>query len=224
MAERRMFAKTITESDAFLDMSLSAQALYMHLGMNADDDGFVNNAKSIKRKIGAADDDMRVLAAKKFILVFDDGIIVIKHWDTNNYIRADRKHDTKYADHLAMLQSDEQGIYHLVGNCLPSDGQSVGSWSTEVRLGKDRLGKDKESKGPHSKRFEKPTVEEVAAYIIEKGYTFDSHAFVAYYESVGWKIGGKTPMKDWKSACCTWQRREKTNQKAVVHSDNSIYD
>ena len=79
MAERRMFAKTITESDAFLDMPLSTQALYFHLGMNADDDGFVNSPKRIQRLAGASEDDLRLLIAKRFVLAFESGIIVIKH-------------------------------------------------------------------------------------------------------------------------------------------------
>lgn len=90
MAERRMFAKTIIDSDAFLDMPASSQMLYFHLAMRADDDGFVNNPKKIQRMIGAADDDLKLLLVKNFILAFDTGIIVIRHWKIHNYIRNDR--------------------------------------------------------------------------------------------------------------------------------------
>ena len=90
MAERRMFAKTIVLSDEFLDMPLGARCLYMTMGMMADDDGFVNNAKTIIRMTGATNDDLKVLIAKKFILPFEDGVIVIKHWRINNYLRNDR--------------------------------------------------------------------------------------------------------------------------------------
>jgi hypothetical protein len=96
MAERRMFAKTIIGSDAFLDMSQSTQALYFHLAMRADDDGFVNSPKSIMRLVGCNDDDLRILSAKKFIIPFESGIIVIKHWRIHNYIAKDRYTETKY--------------------------------------------------------------------------------------------------------------------------------
>ena len=86
MAKRRMFSQQITDSDAFLDMPLSAQALYFHLGMSADDDGFVNNPKRVQRVIGANEDDLKLLIAKNFIIAFDTGVMVIKHWKINNYI------------------------------------------------------------------------------------------------------------------------------------------
>lgn len=96
MAERRMFAKTIIDSDLFLDMPPSTQMLYFHLAMRADDDGFINNPKRIQRMIGATDDDMRILLAKQFILSFDSGVIVIRHWKIHNYIRKDLYHPTEY--------------------------------------------------------------------------------------------------------------------------------
>ena len=113
MAERRMFSKMITDSDAFLDMPLSTQALYFHLSMKADDDGFVNNPKRIQRLIGATDDDYRLLIAKSFILAFESGVIVIKHWRINNWIRSDRKTPTTYIDEMDMLRIKENGAYTL---------------------------------------------------------------------------------------------------------------
>ena len=103
MAERRMFAKTIIDSDAFLDMPLSAQCLYFHLSMRADDDGFINNPKKIQRMVGAMDDDLRILIARKFIIPFESGIVVIKHWKIHNYIRSDRYKETVYQEEKAML-------------------------------------------------------------------------------------------------------------------------
>lgn len=90
MAERRMFAKTIIDSDAFLTMPASSQNLYFHLGMRADDDGVVNNPRTIMRLVGAHEDDMNILISKKFVIVLQDSLIVIKHWKINNYIRSDR--------------------------------------------------------------------------------------------------------------------------------------
>lgn len=140
MAERRMFAKTIIDSDSFLDMPLSAQALYFHLSMRADDDGFINNPKKIQRTIGCADDDMRLLVAKSFIIPFESGVVVIKHWRINNYIQKDRYKPTTYTDERAQLQLKENGSYT---ECI----QNGYNLDTQVRLGKVRDIKEKDSLG-----------------------------------------------------------------------------
>ena len=104
MAEKRMFTKQVTDTDAFQEMPLSTQALYFHLNMHADDDGFVKNPKKITRMIGAAEDDLRLLVAKRFVIAFDaSGILVIKHWRMHNTLRADRYHPTEYVEELRML-------------------------------------------------------------------------------------------------------------------------
>ena len=137
MAERRMFAKTIVLSDAFLDMPMSARCLYFTLGMFADDDGFVNSPKSIMRQVGASLDDMNVLISKKFVLAFDDGVVVIKHWRINNYLRSDRYKETAYLDEKRLLSIDENGSYTLANkerytNGIPSIGKdSIGKVSIE---------------------------------------------------------------------------------------------
>lgn len=113
MAERRMFAKTIIDSDAFIDMPLSTQALYFHLSMRADDDGFINNSKKIQRMIGASDDDLKLLFVKNFVIPFESGIVVIKHWKIHNYIRNDRKKDTVYPEEMALLTTKNNGAYSL---------------------------------------------------------------------------------------------------------------
>lgn len=144
MAERRMFAKSIVTSDAFLDLPMSARCLYFTLGTLADDDGFVNNPKSIMRQVGASQDDMNVLIAKKFLIVFDNGVIVIKHWRIHNYIRSDRYKATNYKEEKAQLTFDENGAYtktveistqDTVG--IPSDIPAVDKRETQDRLGKD---------------------------------------------------------------------------------------
>ena len=120
MAKRRMFSQQITESDSFLDMPLSAQALYFHLGMSADDDGFVNSPKRIQRVIGANDDDLKLLIAKHFVIAFESGVVVIKHWKINNFIRTDRYTPTVYADEMAMLYEKDNRAYTLG---IPDDNQ-----------------------------------------------------------------------------------------------------
>ena len=114
MANRRMFALTIVDSDAFLDMPPSTQNLYFHLGMRADDDGFVNNPKTITRYIGSKDDDLKLLEAKKFIISFPSGVIVLKHWRINNYLQSDRITPTKYQKEKCSLDLHKNGAYSLV--------------------------------------------------------------------------------------------------------------
>ena len=143
MAERRMFAKTIVTSDAFLDMPLSARCLYFTLGMFADDDGFVNNPKSIMRQVGASSDDLNILLGKRFILAFDSGVIVIKHWRIHNYIQKDRYKESKYIEEKATLMIDEKGAYT---ECI----QDVSIVDTQVSIGKERLVKDSLGEGSGS--------------------------------------------------------------------------
>ena len=147
MAERRMFAKTIIDSDAFLDMPLSTQALYFHLSMRADDDGFINNPKKIQRMIGASDDDFKVLLAKRFLIPFESGIVVIKHWRIHNYIRSDRYKETVYQEEKALLEVKENGTYTISQNVgiplgIPNDNHSVYRLDTQDRLSKDIDNKD----------------------------------------------------------------------------------
>lgn len=143
MAEKRMFTKKITDSDAFLNMPLSAQALYFHLNMAADDEGFVNNPQKIQRVIGAAEDDLKLLMAKNFIIAFDSGVIVIKHWKMHNYIAKDRFHPTDYIDERRTLEVKENGayttsVYKLNTECIQDDDRDKNS------IDKNRLDKNRE--------------------------------------------------------------------------------
>lgn len=211
MAERRMFAKTIIDSDAFLDMPCTSQLLYFHLAMRADDDGFINNPKAIMRNVGCKDDDVKLLSAKKFIIPFESGVVVIKHWKVHNYIQNDRYHETKYSKLKSSLSLDENRAY-----TLPEDGmypvciQDVSNMDTEVRLGKDsigkvRLGKESIEARP---RFTPPTIDEVEAYCRERKNNVNAQKWFDHYTSNGWKVG-KNSMKDWKAAVRTWEEGDK---------------
>lgn len=146
MAERRMFAKTIIDSDAFTEMPLSTQALYFHLSLRADDDGFLNCAQKIMRMIGAAKNDYDILLAKRFVIQFNDGICVIKHWRIHNYIQSDRYKPTVYQDEKSALSVKTNGAYTLKSQevkeldtpCI-QDGYNL---EAQVRLGEDSLVKD----------------------------------------------------------------------------------
>lgn len=154
MAERRMFAKTIVTSDAFLDMPATSRSLYMLLCVMADDDGFVNAPRSIMRQSGATDDDMKLLIAKRFVLTFESGIVVIKHWRIHNLIQKDRYKETKYLEEKATLALDENNAYTEADTVMyPECIQPVSKPEPQVRLGKDSLGKsrvgeDKEEAAP----------------------------------------------------------------------------
>lgn len=146
MAEKRMFSTRITGSDAFLDMPLSSRCLYFHLGMEADDDGFLNNAKTIQRMIGASEDDLKLLISKSFVIMFGSGVMVIKHWNINNYIRNDRKKSTNYTEELACLELKENGSYTLIDSSLtlgiPNDNQMSGTCPhrlDKIRLDENRI-------------------------------------------------------------------------------------
>ena len=181
MAERRMFAKSIVLSDAFTDMPMSARCLYFTLGMFADDDGFVGSPKSIMRQCGASEDDMKVLIAKKFVIEFETGVIVIKHWRMNNQIRKDRHHYTTYLEEMNHIGIDNKGAYTTnpdkIVAYLSTEGDSIvdeiedsDEWqpngnqmATEYRLGKDSIDNNNMS----SNEEKEPKMSDIVAEIID---------------------------------------------------------
>ena len=138
MAKKRMFSKQITDADAFMDMPLSTQALYFHLNMNADDDGFVNSPKRISRTIGASEDDLKLLIAKNFIIPFESGVVVVKHWKMHNTIQKDRYTPTVYTEEKSLLIEKDNKAYSLVDTECIQNGYKL---DTQNRLDKNRLDK-----------------------------------------------------------------------------------
>lgn len=122
MANRRMFSKDITTSDAFVDMPISSRLLYFHLGMEADDDGFIGNAKMLSRAYGVNNEDLKTLEEKGFVIIFSSGVTVIKDWKINNQIRADRRKETMYKEDLKLLSVDANGSY-FIDNQLATNSQ-----------------------------------------------------------------------------------------------------
>ena len=221
MAEKRMFAKTIVDSDAFLEMPMSARLLYYDLGMRADDDGFVNSPRKLMRMIGATTDDMNVLIARKFVIPFESGVVVIKHWRINNYLRNDRYKETTYTEEKALLEIDESGNYHLKDESgIPRGIPTV--YPDKNSIDKSRLDKSKREALP---RFVPPSVEEVRAYCTERKNHVDPEAFVDYYERQGWVLSNGQKMKDWKSGVRTWEKRdaERAKQKANEKPRGDFY-
>jgi len=227
MAEKRMFAKSIVLTDAFLDMPMSARCLYFTLGMLADDDGFVGSPKSIMRQCGASQDDLGMLLAKRFVLGFESGVIVIKHWRINNYLRNDRYMPTNYQEELAALMVDQNGAYTEIKKQgipmvyqLDTDGIPVVS-TDKNSIDKNSIDKNREE-GVQRKRFTPPSLEEVKAYCAERNNGVDPQAFIDFYTSKGWKIGKET-MKDWQAAVRTWERREVPKQTRKQYTTAAEY-
>lgn len=158
MAERRMFAKTIIDSDHFVDMPLSTQALYFHLAIQADDDGFVSNPKRVMRTVGCGEDEIKLLIAKGFIIPFDSGICVITHWKIHNYIQSDRYKETVHLNEKKLVEVKPNRVYALTESpCLlplcDMDTQcihDVSNLDAQYRLDKSSLDKNREGNNTHS--------------------------------------------------------------------------
>lgn len=141
MANRRMFSLDVVDTDKFLDMPVSTQCLYFHLGMRADDEGFVSSPRKIIKLLGCSNDDLKLLIAKEYLIPFNDGVVVIVDWNVNNWIRPDRKHNTRFQAEKQTLAL-EGDRYNLVTDCQTIDNQLTTERHTEVRLGKDSIDKD----------------------------------------------------------------------------------
>lgn len=219
MGNRRMFTKKITDDDRFVTLPSSAQALYLHLSMSADDDGFCNEVTASMFKAHATTADLEMLLERKYLYQFDDGVIVIKHWRMANALRKDRYTPTTFQEDLAKLKLDENGAYttsggsgcRLVANCLPQDKLS------KVKLSKDKLSKEKEKEKERNQI--PPTLEMVKNYCEERMNNVDAEKFYDFYESKNWFVG-KNKMKDWQASVRTWERSDRT----VTEKQKTISD
>ena len=235
MAERRMFAKSIVLSDVFIDMPATARCLYFTLGMLADDDGFVGNPKAIMRQCGASEDDIKVLLSKRYLLTFESGVIVIKHWRMNNYLQNDRHHKTTYIEELSTLTTDEKGAYteknkknSMYTDCI----QNV--YIGKVSIDKDSIDKDNITTTTTTTTIATiPTQNEIQAYCNEKGYNFDIDYFIHYWTERDWKRYDKNlkkyvPIKDIKGTIRTWAKNEakykkEEEYKAIQNESRKTY-
>ena len=228
LAERRMFAKTIVLSDSFLDMPLSTRCLYFTLGMLADDDGFVNAPKSIMRQVGASMDDLNLLVAKRFILDFDSGVIVIKHWRVHNYIQKDRYKGSKYIDEKACLTIDERGVYT---ECI----QDVSILDTQDRLelGKDSIELDKDIDNISPSATPKPTKHKYGEHenvlLSDEEYAKLQEKLPYDYEMWIETLSEGIARKGYKYkshylAILNWARNDKQKKESVGKSGNIFFD
>ena len=217
MADRRMFTKKVTDDDNFMALSSSAQALYLHLSMSADDDGFCNQVSISMFKAHASVQDLEALLEKRYIYQFENGVIVIKHWRMANALRKDRYTPTAFQEELRQLQLKDNGSY----TWLPDGCQVVAERLPQDSIGKnsiDNSSLDNKKENTKRKSFIPPTVEEVKEYIDSVGSQVDAESFVAFYESKGWMVG-KNKMKSWKAAIVTWEKRNGLKRSQPKKSD-----
>ena len=200
MARRRMFSLDVVDTDRFLDMPSSTQALYFHLGMRADDDGFVASPKRTTAMCGCSADDLNLLAAKGFVKPFESGVLVIVDWKKNNLLRPDRYTPTQFQKEKAQLG-------------IPAVNQSTYQRVPQVSIGKDSIDKvsvkrERKADKPPRPRFTPPSEDEAINYFDEQGSSAaEAKSFLDYYAANGWKVGGRSSMKDWQAAARNWLRR-----------------
>jgi hypothetical protein len=218
MAEKRMFTKKVSDSDAFIEMSAAAQALYFHLNQGADDDGFNNQVQMAMWKAHASIDDLKVLMAKNFIIRFESGVIVIKHWRMHNTLRKDRYTPTNFQEELAMLGVKENEAYTLNG-C-----QMVAKWLPQNSIDKDSIVEDSiEDKKSVKKRkvFVPPSIEEVFAYAKEKGREDIAQEFFDYFTVGNWVDSKGNKVLNWKQKFLTWCSKNAKKQTTSTEADYS---
>lgn len=235
MAQKRMFSLSVVDTDRFLEMPVSAQALYFHLGMHGDDDGFVASPRKIARSVGCNLDDLRLLAQKNFIIPFESGVIVIVDWNINNTLKNDRYNPTTHQAEKELLIATTGGAYvkksdvgiPLVSSTEPTSNQFGTKlepvWNrpgtsmepqhniTEHNIDKHRVeGAEKPPTAPKKQRkiFVPPSVDEVRTYCTERGNHVDPQRFVDFYTANGWTQGRGKPIKDWRAAVRTWESRD----------------
>lgn len=192
MAQRRMFSLKVVDTDMFLSMPTSTRLLYYDLSMRADDDGFVESPKKIIKIIGCSEDDLKLLCAKQYIIPFETGVCVIKHWNIHNLIRHDRYTETECKNEKRQLIK-EDGKY-----VIPNVANNGNQMEPQVRLGKVRIGKDSIV---IVEKFVKPTLSEISEYANEIKFNKlinKPEIFTDYYDGNGWMVG-KNKMKDWKA-------------------------
>lgn len=200
MARRRMFSLDVVDTDRFLDMPSSTQALYFHLGMRADDDGFVASPKRTTAMCGCSTDDLNLLAAKGFVRPFESGVLVIVDWKKNNLLRPDRYTPTQFQKEKAQLGilAVNQSTYQRV----PQD--SIGKDSID----KASVKRERKADKPPRPRFTPPSEDEAINYFDEQGSSAaEAKSFLDYYAANGWKVGGRATMKNWQAAARNWIRR-----------------
>ena len=233
MANRRMFSKSIAQSDKFLDLPLTSQLLYFHLGLEADDEGFVS-PKKVARMVGLKIEDLKPLIQNNFVIAFETGVIVITHWKENNYIQKDRFKASIYVEESEQLSIDDNNFYIMDTECI-HNGYNL---DTQVRIGKDRLGKVREREVQQlevvdnsliKRKFTKRTeITEDVFKEIASNYQVP-HKFVedCWDSALNWLDAKGKRQKNYKAFLSNWVKREKANyilkSKKLTNNRGGVY-
>ena len=241
MARKRMLNSEFVNSDAFLFLPLSTQALYFHLNLNADDDGFIGNPKMIARMIGASEADLQELIEKRFLLQFEGGEVVIKHWRIHNTLGKTRYKETTYLEDKALLSLKENNAYtlrkgekiddskHVYEDKKPNGEQTENKRRTngeqtenadKTRLDKTSIDKTRLDKTRQDEyRLGTPNYGDVEEYIKNHNMKTDATEFYTYYQSKGWTIDNE-PVKNWRAVLKGWEK--KLNNEPVKETDPKL--
>ena len=225
MGDRRMLTRKVTDDDHFMGLSSSAQALYLHLSMSADDDGFCNQVALCMFKAHASVSDLEALLSLRYLYQFESGVIVIKHWRMANALRKDRYTPTVWQKEYAQLALKDNGAYTMRTG-LPDGCQVGANWVPDgcPKISKDKLSKDKLIEGPRPRPFKAPTLEEVKAYAKEAKLTVDCDRFYAYFTTPNdagqtWIDSKGNKVRNWKQKLQTWARKDTKRDKWHPESD-----
>lgn len=217
MANKRMFALDVIDTDRFCEMPVSARLLYYELGMRGDDEGFVQNPKKIMLTTGTTADDLKVLAAKGYVILFDSGVLVITHWQQNNTLKNDRFRSTQCLEEKAQIQTTAQKTYRLLssGTSLEPERNQLGAEAEPQHNITKHNKVERRTRTSSTRRFTPPTVEDVESYCRGRRNAVDAQRFVDFYTASGW-MRGKSPIRDWKACVRTWEKND--NARSEVNS------
>ena len=205
MAQKRMFDKRIIESDKFIDMPMSAKALYFLLGMYADDRGFVS-PRYVMRMHGSNDDDLKLLVMKQYLIYFESGVVVITDWNKNNWLDKRRIQETEFLDEYKSLKIIEEK--YCLANAKPMLRENR---IEENRIEQNSIEENNKKETHKKNNFTKPTIDEIESYCKERNNNVNANRFYDFYESKGWMVG-RNKMKDWKACVRTWEARQKKDK------------
>lgn len=227
MARKRMFDSEIINQDSFLDLPTEAKALYFLLGMEADDEGFVS-PKRILRLHGISNDSLKLLIVKQYLIPFESGVVVITDWKRNNYLDKNRIRETIYVKEKKMLRYDEENLkYFCVSETsnpvLPNVKQMLNESLTNVKPEEKRREEKSGEENNIKMKKNKPTLEEIKAYIEDKKLNVNANDFYQYFEEGNWIDSKGNKVKNWKQKLLTWNRYKANNYKSNQnYHDNNI--
>ena len=204
MAQKRMFDKKVVSSDKFLNLPNSTKALYFMAGMEADDKGFFQ-PKKLQKMCGFSDDDYKLLIAKGYFITFESGVMVVTDWNKNNWLDSRRITETEYVDELNMLKLINQKYEFKL------ETDYAKPMLSEYSIEENSIDKNSIEYKEKTKKFSKPTIEEITEYCKERNNGINANAFYDFYESKDWYVG-KNKMKDWKACIRTWEQRNNKKQ------------